>query len=88
MTLFPVTFCELFVKFCALVYTNMSVITHYHYISRDSAEFFKSYLRPLKTYTMQVHHESIFQNMFWAYPESLRYTYNMCLYSDYFRLVQ
>ncbi len=31
----------------------------------------------------RVHHESIFQTVFLACPESLRYTYNKCLYSDY-----
>ncbi len=35
-----------------------------------------------------VHHESIFQTVFLACPESLRNTYNECLYSDYFRLVR
>ncbi len=41
----------------------------------------------LNEYNKRVHHESIFQTMFLAYPESLRYTYNKFLYSDYFRLV-
>ncbi len=39
-------------------------------------------------YNKQVHHESIFHTVFLAYPESLWYTYNKCLYSDYFRLVR
>ncbi len=41
----------------------------------------------LHLYNKRVHHESIFQTVFLACPESLRYTYNKCLYSDYFRLV-
>ncbi len=40
-----------------------------------------------KCYNKWVRHESIFQTMLLAYPESLRYTYNKCLYSDYFKLV-
>ncbi len=36
----------------------------------------------------RVHHESIFQTVFLACPESLLYTFNKCLYSDYFRLVR
>ncbi len=36
----------------------------------------------------RVHHESIFQTVFLACPESLRYTYNKWLYSYYFRLVR
>ncbi len=39
-------------------------------------------------YNKRVHHESIFQTVFWACPGSLRYTYKKCLYSDYFRLVR
>ncbi len=39
-------------------------------------------------YNKQEHHESIFQTGFLACPESLRYTYNKCLYWDYFRLVR
>uniref|UniRef100_A0A673M5Z8 Sp4 transcription factor n=1 Tax=Sinocyclocheilus rhinocerous TaxID=307959 RepID=A0A673M5Z8_9TELE len=39
-------------------------------------------------YNKQVHHESIFQTVSLACPESLWYTYNKCLYSDYFRLVR
>ncbi len=39
-------------------------------------------------YNKRVHHESIFQTVFLACPESLRYTFNKCLYSDYFGLVR
>ncbi len=35
-----------------------------------------------------VHHESIFQTEYLVCLESLPYTYNKCLYSDYFRLVR
>uniref|UniRef100_A0A8C2JNZ8 protein-tyrosine-phosphatase n=1 Tax=Cyprinus carpio TaxID=7962 RepID=A0A8C2JNZ8_CYPCA len=38
-------------------------------------------------YNERVHHESILQTVFLSYPESLRYTYNKCLCSDYFSLV-
>ncbi len=43
----------------------------------------------LYTYILckHVHHESIFQTVFLTYSESLQYTFNKCLYSDYFRLV-
>ncbi len=39
-------------------------------------------------YNKRVHHESIFQTVFLACSESLLYTFNKCLYSDYFRLVR
>ncbi len=56
---------------------------HYvpHILKLQSVTFFVQNLQNL--YYKQVHHESIFQTVFLACPESLRYTYNKCLYSDY-----
>ncbi len=65
----------------------INVITESNYMQ----VFFKAAVHNFacKMYNIYIISEyTIFQTMFLAFPESLRYTYNKCLYSDYFRLVR